>query len=121
MTGDNRLDVDDLTVWLAVAAESNGLTGPYLPGDANLDGHVDVADFNIWNSHRLEDSANWGKGDFNADGVVDTSDFNIWNQHKFNASGELVPEPDDGVLLMGLAMLRLILQKSNEGGRSYFV
>ena len=58
-----------------------------LPGDANLDGFVDVADFNLWNSNRQVEFATWGDGDFNADGFVDVSDFNIWNENKFTSAG----------------------------------
>ena len=34
-------------------------------GDANLDGQVDVTDFNLWNSHKFSDSLAWDDGDFN--------------------------------------------------------
>jgi len=27
--------------------------GPFLPGDANLDGFVDLSDFNIWNGRLM--------------------------------------------------------------------
>ncbi len=53
-----------------------------LYGDANLDGSVDVSDFNTWNSNRFTLASSWASGDFSCDGVVDTSDFNLWNTNK---------------------------------------
>lgn len=57
------------------------------PGDFNLDGFVDVSDFNIWNSHKFTNSNLWADGDANFDGVVDGQDFNIWNANKFTSGG----------------------------------
>ncbi len=93
MNGDGVIDGLDLTEgtvgWLAVGGARNPtLTGgnPFLPGDANLDGVVDISDFNLWNSNKFTVVADWSKGDFNADGNVDISDFNIWNSRKFQTS-----------------------------------
>ncbi len=36
-----------------------------LPGDANLDGYVDVLDFNLWNQNKFTNFAAWVTGDFN--------------------------------------------------------
>ena len=82
--------------------------GTILPGDANLDGFVDLSDFNRWNASKFETrfSASWGNGDFNGDGFIDTSDFNLWNVHKFRGVNT-VPEPQGGVLLGLLAVLGL--------------
>lgn len=103
MNGDalvNRDDISDPTVgWLAVAGVNNaGVTGgnSFLEGDANLDGSVDVSDFNLWNGAKFTAIAEWCRGDFNADGSVDVSDFNVWNGNKFESSSgssALVPEP----------------------------
>ena len=38
------------------AAAENGLGSPYKVGDANLDGAVDVSDFNIWNGAKFTSS-----------------------------------------------------------------
>ena len=87
LTGDglvNDLDVDD---WLSLAGAANLPSGnPYLPGDADLDGVVDVADFNAWNGNKFTNQAAWSAGDFNADGAVDVGDFNVWNGHRFQSS-----------------------------------
>ena len=48
-------------------------------GDANLDGTVDDADFNIWRPNVFSNALGWHAADFNGDGGVDGSDFNLWN------------------------------------------
>ena len=97
LNGDGVIDNADVDQWLSVAATENGFASPYFRGDANLDGSVDVSDFNIWNSHRLSFSLAWDSGDFNGDGAVDASDFNIWNSHRLMSSARTpatVPEPE---------------------------
>ena len=85
-----------------------------LPGDANLDGAVDVGDFNLWNRYKFDSGdphVTWGKGDFNRDGVVDVADFNIWNANKFQSSSPLsVPEPSAYGLVM-LAVFAMICRR----------
>ena len=46
-------------------------------GDANLDGVVDYADFQILESNYGETGTWWEQGDFNDEGVVNWSDLNI--------------------------------------------
>ena len=92
LTQDGLVDANDLEAWLVESGlnnvpQTNG--EPFLPGDANLDGVVDVSDFNLWNNNKFNLGAGWCGGDFNADGTVDVSDFNIWNNNKFRASGAL--------------------------------
>ena len=110
LNGDGVLDQQDVEKWLADAADANGFSQPYFFGDADLDGFVDVGDFNAWNTSRFSGSTNWSDGDFNLDGVVDGSDFNLWNQNKFSATGRFapvgVPEPNAATLLFA-AMLGL--------------
>ena len=86
-----------------------------LPGDANVDGHVDVTDFNIWNDNRGNLNATWGTGDFNGDGLTDELDFTIWSDHKFTAlpPESIVPEPNSVVaFVFATAMLTLYFRKS---------
>ncbi len=93
----------DLSLWLAEAGSVNLASGEsYLLGDADLNGAVEVSDFNIWNQNKFTATAAWCSGDFNADGSVDVPDFNAWNGNKFTSadSGSLVPEP----ATWGLAM-----------------
>ena len=71
----NSLDVDELVYNIF---ETNY-------GDANLDGFVDVSDFNIWNTHKFQPGFGWSVGDFNGDFKVDTSDFNLWSANRFTA------------------------------------
>lgn len=82
MTGDGLVDHADLDAWLLEAGLVKGYAGPILKGDANLDGVVDLRDFNIWNTSKFSPTASWCLGDFNANGLVDLSDFNIWNNNK---------------------------------------
>ncbi len=51
---------------------------PALPGDANLDGSVDVTDLGILaTNYGIGSGAEWANGDFNGDGSVDVSDLGI--------------------------------------------
>ncbi len=108
VNGDGSVNGDDLTAWLAEAGSVNNANGgAYLPGDANLDGAVDVSDFNVWNGNKFTSDAGWCGGDFNGDGSVDVSDFNLWNGNKFQSSdAAAVPEPA-GLALILFAMLPL--------------
>jgi hypothetical protein len=77
-----------------------------LTADANLDGAVDVSDFNVWNGNKFTMTPAWCSGDFNADGSVDVSDFNAWNSNKFQTSGPiLVPEPENLYVLWVMGVL----------------
>jgi hypothetical protein len=49
-----------------------------IPGDINMDGLVDVADYNIWAANVGAQCATWAMGDLNGDGLVDVADYNIW-------------------------------------------
>ncbi len=105
LTGDGVVNTDDLTQWLAEAGAVNLASGnPYLPGDATLDGVVDVSDFNVFNTNKFTLNAAWCKGDFDANGVIDVSDFNIFNNNRFSMSDVAsVPEPTSAaVLVLGL-------------------
>ncbi|MFW6154617.1 MAG: dockerin type I domain-containing protein [Planctomycetota bacterium] len=48
-----------------------------LPGDADLDGEVDLDDFVILKNHFGQGNAAWTQGDFNTDGLVNLDDFVI--------------------------------------------
>jgi len=116
MNGDGVLDREDVDIWLADAAEANGFSAAYFAGDANLDGVVDVSDFNAWNESKFTNNTAWSAGDFNFDGVIDASDFNLWNQHKFTELSDFnpaaVPEPQ-GLVLLGLGTLLIAIRMRN--------
>ncbi len=87
LTGDGSVNGLDLDAWLLEAGEANLGSGiSYLYGDANLDGVVDVSDFNLWNDNKYQPTGTWCQADFNADGSTDVSDFNIWNDNKFQSA-----------------------------------
>ncbi len=92
LNGDEVVTFDDILFWVT------NIVGT-LTGDANLDGQVDVSDFNIWNSNKFTTGNNWCSGDFNGDGVTDVPDFNIWNANKFQtAAGAVVLRTFDQLL-----------------------
>jgi hypothetical protein len=110
-TGDGLVDLADRDAWLVEAGAQNlGPGRTYLLGDANLDGNVDVSDFNIWNSNKFQANAAWCSGDFNGDGNVDVSDFNAWNSNKFQSAAAAVPEPD-GVTAFLVSSLLLLIRR----------
>ncbi len=111
LTGDGLVDGADLTAWLIEGGNAE-VGGPFLVGDATLDGSVDVSDFNRWNENKFNNTAAWCAGDFNADGSVDVSDFNLWNGNKFKMSGStaVVPEPQLAIVLP-LLMAGLFLNR----------
>ena len=120
LTGDGSVNGDDLAEWRAEAGAVNLDSGaPYLEGDANLDGSVDVGDFNIWNGSKFTSTAAWCSGDFNADGSVDVGDFNIWNGNKFNSADvATVPEPQAlSLLLVGMLFAIRTSRKLNRRNR----
>ena len=89
LTDDGIVDDADQAAWLIEGGNAE-VGGPFLDGDFNLDGSVDVSDFNIWNNNKFTTNSNWCDGDANADGSIDVSDFNIWNVNKFNSSVPIV-------------------------------
>ena len=101
LNGDGQVDEGDLDQWRTDAGAINLASGGmYLKGDANLDGVVDISDFNIWNANKFTMNPSWCSADFNASGSIDISDFNLWNSNKFQSSdAAAVPEPNAFVLI----------------------
>jgi hypothetical protein len=52
-----------------------------IPGDANLDGKVEVMDLYQLSTHWHQTGQTWATGDFNSDGLVDTLDLTILAAH----------------------------------------
>ena len=79
-----------------------------LPGDANLDGRVDVNDLTIVLTHFDQTGMFWGQGDFNGDGKVDVNDLVIVLTSLGRTCGassgiDAVPEPTTIILLLASA------------------
>ncbi len=70
LDGDGEVTATDVTYLLREILD-------VLPGDANLDGSIDIADLDIWSSNRFQIQRGWSRGDFNGDGAADGADFNI--------------------------------------------
>jgi hypothetical protein len=79
LNADGAVNNADILAWIVVHKGT-------LPGDANLDGVVDVSDWNIWNDHKFTFDQDWCSGDFTGDSVVDASDWNVWNDWRFRTS-----------------------------------
>jgi hypothetical protein len=113
LNGDTLVDSDDLDAWLVEAGSVGGLTAsgnPVQPGDANLSGSVDGADFVIWNANKFTNTPAWCAGDFDASGSVDGGDFVIWNSNKFQTADAIsVPESLLPSWLVGLGALTSLL------------
>ena len=110
LTGDMLVNDSDLALWLADGATANGFAGPYLSGDADLDGSVNSADLNRLGISWQSATAAWSRGDFSADGFVDAGDLNLlairWQQSTpLAAEGNAVPEP--GALSMVILVILL--------------
>ena len=79
-----------------------------IPGDANLDGKVDVNDLTIVLSHFGQTTGvSWGTGDFNGDGRVDVNDLtivlsNFGESVSTSIGGSLSAVPEPGSLLLAV-------------------
>ena len=123
---DSDCDVDDINSltnqagvtraeieqWLSDAGSENGLAGPYLMGDANLDGEVNAGDLNDLGQNWLATGTMWSTGDFTGDDVTNASDLNEIGQNwqavvPPAAAGAAVPEPASLSMLL-LASLGLL-------------
>ena len=85
-----------------------------LPGDANLDGKVDINDLTIVLANYNQTGMTWTQGEFTGDGTVNINDLTIVLAHYGQSIGasasvgfSAVPEPS-GLLLLALAALGLL-------------
>ena len=118
VNGDGAVDYGDVTAWLDIAGAANlPSAASFLVGDANLDGFVDVTDFNSWNVNNTTLGGAWSRADFNADGAVNNLDFDLWNANKFRtpSGAQFVPEPNAMVLICWLPLAGLLVRKFRGG------
>jgi hypothetical protein len=122
---------------IVVLKWSNAVTT--IPGDANLDGSVDVGDLGILAANYGGTGKTWAQGDFNGDGAVDVGDLGIlaanygtnassadWSADYAQAFGTAVADDDDAdtdsslcsglglPLIVGLVLMSLMLVKLEE-------
>ena len=80
---------------------------PATPGDANLDGKVDVNDLTIVLAHFGQSGASWASGDFTGDGKVDVNDLTIvlahFGQTLAASAPAMAPVPEPASLLLAAA------------------
>jgi hypothetical protein len=55
--------------------------GPALPGDYNLDGRVNAADYVVWRNTEGDSVTPFSGADGDGNGVVDQADYNVWRTH----------------------------------------
>ena len=88
------VDEEDRRIWIEDLFGTNY-------GDANLDGTVDEADYDIWNANKFTFGTTWATADFNGDGATDVSDFNLWSANRSTAAiATSVPEPASCAMLL---------------------
>lgn len=105
LNGDGRVNDADRDEWLSIAGTANGLSGPYLVGDSNLDTMVNVNDLNALAVNWLSPQNAWSDGNFTGD-EVNSTDLNElalnWQRSvpMASATNSTVPEPSTCVLMI---------------------
>ncbi|MFB3891172.1 MAG: beta strand repeat-containing protein [Phycisphaerae bacterium] len=111
------LYVNNLVMNAGAAVDLNGLNLYYMkggeakqlfPGDANLDGIVDMTDYITWfNNFGSTAGIGWTSADFNGDNLVDMTDYITWFTYFGQGGSTGVPEPGTLALvaLGGAAMI----------------
>jgi hypothetical protein len=120
----------DLTVWTSTGANfatqtavqwTGSITAPpdvvaYWPGDATMDGNVNLSDLSVLGTNWGSTTATWAQGDFTADGNVNLSDLSILGTNWGHTGGfgeaaggeaaAAVPEPGTiAMLILGALCL----------------
>ena len=97
------------------ATGSVNLAPPPPPGDYNLNGVVDAADYVVWRNTLTQTASPLGSGaDGNANGTIDSGDFDFWRARFGNSVGagtatvgSAVPEPGCFSFLLVSALVGL--------------
>ncbi len=120
ISGDGRVDQNDLRTWLSEAAKTNGIESPYVRGDANLDGRFESDDLvSVFQAgkYELDTTASWSEGDWTGDQRFDSSDLVAAFQDGgyelgARAAVSAVPEPASAVLLLiGMTVICRLRQR----------
>jgi hypothetical protein len=96
LTGDGSVTRSDFDLLVTAVFRTQ-------PGDADLDGDVNFADFVALANH-FGQAGGWGDGDFDADGVVQFNDFTLLANHFGQPEAIPVPEPN-GLAMVGMLLL----------------
>ena len=89
--------------------------GPFPDGDVDLDGNVDIDDFNIIASNFKSNASSRSQGDLNEDGFVDFADFQIWTDNSSPSTAlaaTSIPEPSAALLLLLASSLAMNKRRS---------
>ena len=83
------------------------------PGDANLDGNVDVNDLATVARYYGQSGKRWQQGDFGADGTVDVNDLaTMARYYGWTGTGAAAPAPEPTtLLLMGIGALAIVRKR----------
>ena len=88
---------------IITATDANSGLVAFIPGDGNLSGEVDAADYTIWANGFGLAGAEFTSGDFNGDGSANAADYTTWANNFGQSMGgplpQAVPEPSAAVLL----------------------
>ena len=92
-----------------------------LPGDANIDGIVDVGDLGVLAANWSQGGRTWAQADFTGEGQVDVGDLGVlaanWGQmapwYVPDGPGAGVPEPAS-VVLLATSVLMLVARRRRD-------
>ena len=106
------MDGNDNPIAITGMGFQSGTVGDALPGDANLDGKVDINDLTIVLAHYNQTGRRWTTGEFTGSGTVDINDLTIvlahYNQTLGSSGPSLASVPEPSALLLVLAGLLLL-------------